>query len=282
MKKLRTALPLLLLSLNATASLEARELTRAWECDTFMDKPESALYAESTGLIYVSNISGEYFALDGGGFISTLNLDGTVQEAKWFCGGLNNPQGLALSGEKLFVADLTRIARIDLKSGELDKFIPIEDSKFINDLSADENGDIYATDCSLNRIYRIRGDAVELWLESPELNSPNGILCLKDTLLVINFQNGKLYSVNKADKSFTLVCDGIANGDGICSDGEGGFFVSGAWQGEVFHIDAQGTKTLVLNLGPEEKIVADISYIPSEKLLLIPTLYKTVLGYRWE
>lgn len=271
-----------LAGLQMTGLLRAQTLTSLWECDAVLDKPESALYCAECGSMFISNISGEYFEIDGTGFISKLGLDGSVTELKWFEGGLNNPQGLSSHDGILYVADLTRIVGINMESGQQESEIVIEGSEFINDLSVDVNGDIYASECKLNRIYRIRAEVVELWLEGSELNGINGILCLDEVVLFVNFVDGRFFAVDKLSKELTLIVDGIANGDGITSDGEGGFFVSGAWQGEVFHVDRDGIKKQVLDLGPEDKIAADITYIPSQQLLVIPTLNRTVLGYRCE
>lgn len=271
-----------LIFLSPNAALSAKSLTKAWECEALMDKPESALHCPQSGRILVSNISGDYFALDGTGFISALDLDGKVVQRSFASGGLDNPQGLAAHNGILYVADLTRVVAFDLESGQQLKVIEIEGSAFINDLSADANGDLYASECKLNRVYRIRDGAAELWLEATELNAVNGVLCLEQKILLANFGDGTVYSVDKYSKELTLVCDGVANADGIASDGANGFFISGAWQGEVFHFDLQGNKERVLDLGPEKKIAADICYLPSERLLIIPTLHQTVLAYRWE
>ncbi|MEQ9823532.1 MAG: ATP-binding protein [Puniceicoccaceae bacterium] len=266
----------------ASLPLAGRELTRVWQSEALMDKPESALFCADSERVFVSNISGDYFALDGTGFISTVALDGSILQLHWFFGGLNNPQGLALHEGLLYVADLTRVICINTQDGSLERIIAIEGSEFINDLSADANGDIYASDCKRNRIYRIREGVPTLWLEADAMNGINGILCEESRLLFINFTDGRLYAVNKATQEISMLCEGIANGDGITSDGAQGYFVSGAWQGEVFHINASGQKQLVLDLGTEGHIAADLTYLSESQLLLIPTLYQSLLAYRWQ
>jgi hypothetical protein len=91
--------------------------------------------------------------------------------------------------------------------------------------------------------------------------------------------NALLYSIDQTTKTFTQLASGIKNADGIVSDGSDGFFVSGAWQGEIFYIGSNKEKSLILDLGKEKKIAADIEYIPSKNLLLVPTLAKTVVAY---
>ena len=92
--------------------------------------------------------------------------------------------------------------------------------------------------------------------------------------------DGTAYAINKSTKKYKKIFTGIDNLDGIVSDGSNGFFVSGCWQGQIFHIDSDGNKKLIIDLGKEKIIAADIEYIANKKLLIIPTLYKTVIGYK--
>lgn len=277
-----TLLATLLLSGLAPLVSGARELVRIWETEPVMDKPESAAWDPATGRIFISSIGGDYFQIDGNGYISVIDPEGRVLEAKWYAEDLNNPQGLVLDGDKLYVADLTRVVVIDTKKAAQQAVIPAEGAQFLNDLTKDANGDIFISGCKTNRIYRIQSGKVEVWLDETSLNAPNGLFAENDRLLALSFNGGIMFSIDKQNKEMTQLCDGIANADGITPDGEGGYFASGAWQGEVFHIDAKGQKTLVLDLGPQKTIAADILYIPEKQLLVIPTLDKTVLGYRWK
>ena len=42
----------------------------------------------------------------------------------------------------------------------------------------------------------------------------------------------------------------------------------------------QTSMSYMMDIGKEKNITADIEYIANKKLLIIPTLYKTVIGYR--
>jgi hypothetical protein len=267
---------LLIISFNSFG----QTLTKAWETDTLLDLPESAIYDTQNNLIYISNIGGKYSQHDGNGFISKLDLNGTIVELKWAT-GFDSPQGLGLFNNQLFVADMNRVFVVDIKTGKTVKEYKIEAAKFLNDVTTDENGDVYVSDCVANKIYHISNDKVELWSEDPLLNGTNGLLCHKGKLYALNMGNGLLYSIDQPTKTFTELASGIKNADGIESDGNNGFFVSGAWQGEIFHINSNNEKTLILDLGKEKKIAADIEYIPSKKLLLVPTLAKTVIAYTY-
>jgi len=269
-------LPVLFLTFSFNSF--GQTLTKAWETDSLLDLPESAIYDIQNNLIYVSNIGGKYSQHDGNGFISKIGLDGKIIDLKW-ASGFDSPQGLGLINNQLFVADMNRVVVVDIKTGKNMKEYKIEAAKFLNDVTTDENGDVYVSDCVANKIYLISNDKVELWSEDPLLNGTNGLLCQKGKLYALNMGNGLLYSIDQTTKTFTELSSGIKNADGVVSDGNVGFFVSGAWQGEIFHINSNNEKSLILDLGKEKRIAADIEYIPSKKLLLIPTLAKTVVAY---
>jgi hypothetical protein len=276
--KLTAILSALLLLFTITSF--GQTLTKAWETDSLLDLPESALYDAQHDLIYVSNIGGKFSQHDGNGFISKIGLDGEIVELKWAT-GFDSPQGLGLFNNQLFVADMDRVVVVDIKTGKIVKEHKIEEAKFLNDITTDINGDVYVSDCVANKIYRITNGKVELWSEDPLLNGTNGLLCHKGRLYALNMGNALLYSIDHITKTFTELASGIKNADGIVSDGNNGFFVSGCWQGEIFHINSNNEKTLILDLGKEKKIAADIEYIPLMKMLLVPTLAKTVIAYTY-
>ena len=245
-----------------------------------MDKPESAVYDAENDLIYISNIGGEYFELDGNGFIAQVKPDGSIENLKWV-EGFNNPQGLALHNGKLYIADLTKVICVDVNQGAIEKEYRCKGAKFFNDVTVDAKGDVYVSDSFANCICRCRDDCMEVWDANLLLEKPNGLLRSKNDLFVLLFEKGILYKENLQTKELTQMCDGISNADGITSDGEGGFFVTGAWQGQIFHLNASGEKELVLDLQGLQT-TADITYIPKYHLLIAPTLDKTVVAYKWE
>jgi hypothetical protein len=54
--------------------------------------------------------------------------------------------------------------------------INLPGAKFVNDVAAASNGDIYVSDTYTNRIYRTgENKEAEVWLEDERLEFPNGL-----------------------------------------------------------------------------------------------------------
>jgi sugar lactone lactonase YvrE len=258
----------------------SQSLHRLWETDTLLLKPESAIYDSTNKIIYVSNINGEYLAKDGNGYISKINTNGKIETLKWVT-GLDNPQGMGIYKNKLYVADINRLVEINISTARIEKEYKVDTAKFFNDVTVDNNGDVYVSDCFGGKIYQLRNNKISIWASGSPLYQPNGLLCVSNNIFILNMGDKTIYKVNKKTKVFSTFCTNILNPDGIVTDGNDGYFVSGAWQGELFHINAKGEKTLLLSLLIDKTIIADIEYIPSLNLLLIPTLNKTLIAYKW-
>ncbi|MFC4476370.1 hypothetical protein [Flavobacterium chungangensis] len=257
----------------------SQNITKAWVSDSLFLKPESALYDSSKKILYISNINGEYLAKDGNGFISKLKTNGEIEVLKWV-DGLDNPQGMGLYKKKLYVADIDRVVQINTETAKIEKVYHVDNAKFLNDITIDTNGDIYVSDCFGNKIYKIANGKINVWAESGFLSKPNGLLCTKEDLLILNMESKTAFAINKLTKKSHQIFSGIDNLDGIVSYGKNGYIVSGAWQGQLFTIDLNGNKNLLIDLGKENIITADIEYIENDDLLIVPTLNKTVIAYR--
>ena len=108
---------------------------------------------------------------------------GTVKVGK-------RPRGMAISGGKLYVADITKVRVVDLASGKLVASIAVPNSVFLNDMTSDQSGKVYVTDMLADTIYRIDGDKPELFLKDAMLASPNGVFADGDRLIVASWGKG--------------------------------------------------------------------------------------------
>ena len=253
-----------------TTSLEETEpqLSMKWETDTIYETPESVLFDELSGMIYVSNIAGKPTEDDGNGYISMLTTDGKVKEQKW-AEGLSAPKGMAISNGKLFVTDISNFVVIDLESGDIVEEYPIQEAQFLNDVAASPEGKIYFSDMNTGKIYVYNEGNIELFIEGQE--KVNGLLVKDNHLYAATGAGFKV--IDMSDKSVEMVSEQVAGGDGIVALNNEDFVVS-RWVGEIYYVAQDGKTTKMLDSKDEKMNTADIGIIPSENLILVPTFFR--------
>lgn len=247
-------------------------IEEAWATDTVLRTPESVLYDEANDVIYVANI-GNYDPenTDGDGFISQLSPDGTVKELKWVT-GLNDPKGMGLYDNTLYVTDLNEVATIDVSSGEVTNTYPVEEAVFLNDITVSSDGKVYITDSNTDHIYLLENGQASTWMDDSTLQGPNGLLIEDDRLLLASAGGGFLAPINLENKRVEdHWLDEIPSADGIIKTATGDYIVS-TWQGEVHYVDPENNRSQkLLDTKDQEINSADIGYIESQELLLVPT-----------
>ena len=262
--------------------MKPMKLVKVWETDTTLRTPESVLY-DGNNTLYIANIDGKSDSLDGSGFISKVSLDGKIENLRW-TSGLNAPKGMGLYKDKLYVTDVYRLVCINTANGQAEKtWDAVGKNAFLNDVTVAKDGTVYVSDSRFDKIYRLQDGKWEVWMEGEQLNKPNGVLAVgKDKLMIGSTKIGALRSVDLATKTMTTIADGMANTDGIVPEGKGNYFVSD-WNGQVFHVSADGTKQQLLDTREQKINAADIDYIAKKKLLVVPTFFKNKLvAYRFE
>ncbi len=272
-----------LMSMVPNAKPKPLKLVKAWETDTTLRVPESVLYDGNDGL-YVANIDGKSDALDGSGFISKVSLDGTVTNLRW-TSGLNAPKGMGLYKNRLYVTDVYRLVVINTETGQAEKTYDAvkQEGAFLNDVTVAKDGTVYVSDSRADKIYRLKDDKWEVWMEGEQLDKPNGLLAVgKDKLMVGATKKGELRALNINTKTMMPIADGMTVTDGIVPEGKGNYFVSD-WNGQIFHVSADGTKQQLLDTRGDKINSADIEYVAKKKLLIVPTFFgNKLVAYRVE
>lgn len=242
--------------------------------------PESVVQA-TDGRVFVSEING--FGVDGDGQISVIEAGQVTLFAK----GLDDPKGLAIIGQSLYVADNKRILKLALsgpKQGQAEVFaaataFPVT-PLFLNDLEADLAGNLYVSDSGDLKgkggaVYQINAQGqVRLLINGQQDNrilAPNGLLMddTGDVLMVVDFASGILYSYNLATKQLLDIADGFGGGDGVLHHANGSMFVSDWKNGKVFRLDMNGEVT---PLAATYQSAADIALTKDEKVLMVPDM----------
>lgn len=246
---------------------------------TGLKTPESVVQTQD-GRIFISEIN--EFGKDSDGQITLIDAQG---ETSVFASGLDDPKGLAVIGENLYVADKTKIIKI-ATDGTQSVFVAPEafahPPQFLNDLEADPQGNLYVSDSGDilgsgkgGAIYKIDANGgVTLLIDGKQderVMAPNGLLA-DDTgniLLYVDFTSGVLYSLNTQTGTLTDLAEGFGGADGLVHHSNGTMYVSDWKSGKVFSVDVKGDVSLVKE---GYQSAADIAMTKDEKYLLVPDM----------
>ena len=219
---------------------------------TGLKNPESAAIACDGPDVRLGHRRG--MGKDGDGAVMIVSPGKAEPYAK----GLDDPKGLVCWRDWVFVADKTRVVRIDPHGIIYELAGPKDFPRpplFLNDLTIDEHGTLYVSDCGDLKgkggaIYRISTDRFVTTVADnehvPALKVPNGLLVDgPDHLLVIDFLSGELHRVSLSQGTFEKLAEGFPGGDGLVHDLDGNLYISQWSKGRVSVLPA-GSKQPVL------------------------------------
>ena len=258
------------------------------------------VYAPKQNVLFVSNIDGKPDQKDQNGFISKVSpSNGSIVELNWIT-GLNAPKGLAIynnnSSSRLYVSDITNLVEIDIGSGKIIKRFNAPGSAFLNDVALDDHGNIYVSDTVTDTIYKLDASAkdsnntsLKAWLQSPQLNGPNGLHfdIAKNRLIiaslgemskpgagieVVDLKNKNISSLGK--EGTTSPFGGL---DGIESDATGTrYYVTDNPAGKIYSVNSDGSEYMTL-IDLHTQGAADLGLIPNQSAIIIPLMQENKL-----
>lgn len=263
---------------QATSSGESAEnvaatykLEQVWASDTLLKTPESVIFDQKRGVIYVSNVNMNPWEKDNNGFISRLSEGGEIMDLEWIS-GMSGPKGMAIVNDMLFVADLDELVLIDLEHGKISSKIQVEGASGLNDITPGNDNDLYISDSNAGKIFRYADGKVSAFHDDAP-GRPNGLLMDQGKLLTAFSQTSEFLSYDPVSLEKTVIATGIGAGDGVTPTNNAGVYLVSDWNGEIFVIGTDGFKQSVLDTKEQKKNTADIWFIPEKSLVLVPTFF---------
>lgn len=244
--------------------------------------PESVLYDAAGDVYLVSNINGNPTGTDDNGFISRVAPDGRVLTLKWIDGAsaavtLHAPKGLAISGDTLYVTDITVVRMFDRRTGAPKGSVSIPGSTFMNDAAAGSDGTVYLTDSGLkpdfspsgtDAVYRLRNGRLSTVAKGPHLKGPNGVAVLPNgRLVVVSFSaTGEMYELTADGRQAQVQQLPQGQLDGVVVL-QGQVMLVSSWAASaVYRVTGSHAEVLVSNVPSP----ADIGYDSRRDRVLIP------------
>ncbi len=291
LSKLTFIAPFLLLYACGGANTESKQdindsiqvsLNHVWSTDTTqLATPECVTYDPASKVLYVSNLN-RANDIDNDGYIAIVNTDGSVENTQWVK-DLGAPLGNDIYDGHLYVNDGTEIVKINIESGQIVEKIEIEGAKRLNGISVGPNGDIYSADIEGNKIFKVnQAGEVSIAIESDELDRPNGVLLKGNDLIIASFNAQKLLCANLESKEIKTLGEGLENADGIIALDNDNYLVS-SWSGLVHFVGNDSKVQKILDTKDQNINAADITFIPEESLLIVPTFNaNSLMAYKLE
>jgi sugar lactone lactonase YvrE len=244
--------------------------------------PESAVYDPAAKRYFVSNFG------DG----NIIQIDSTGKKT-YFKKGLSKLLGILIYENTLYVVDNPKTVRgFDIKDGSPRLTVKIKEASFLNDITVDSSGFLYAGCSNTATIFKINTASQTYSIFAKTSGGINGIIYdkAKNRLLVCYFvEKAPINEINLKDSAIsTLVSTKFTNFDGLALDDSGNCYVS-EWgpgsfetgytkEGKIYKYDISFKK--------EPKIISSIHHGPADiyfniwkNELVIPSLLADTIEF---
>lgn len=255
------------------------------------DVPESAYFHAPSDAWYVSNMSLTDFnklaVKDGKGWISKLDKDGKVLEARWFETGLSTPAGIRATPKgQLVVVNIDELVFIDPATKAAQR-VAVPGAGLLNDVDVAADGTVYATDTFTNTIWSYAsGGTPQRLVQDDRLNLPNGILALPSRLLIAStgpfdqpMTRAELWGFSLEQKALTMLgfqgkLDGMERDDMA-------LLVSENPTARVYRVAIGEAPRLLRDFQALDglKSAGDIGFDPARRRLAVPDLQGNAVAF---
>lgn len=159
------------------------ELTESWRLEGFQ-MPESVIYDTANERIIIGNMVAMGAEAGENGYLSLVSPDGEMVEEQWVT-GLQDPRGMAIVDGQLFVADNMGFHIVSLDDGTLVETVTMQDAAFPNDVTADDDGNVYISDMFGQTIWRYANGEASIWFGPDDgMTFPNGLFAHDGQIIV--------------------------------------------------------------------------------------------------
>jgi DNA-binding beta-propeller fold protein YncE len=241
-----------------------------------LKNPQSFIVDPALGNYFISNINGNLLGRDNNGFI--IKLDSSGKPLFSIRGGspqitLHSPEGLAIKGNHLYVADIDSIRWFNKNSGKPLGHIDFTGIgvKRLRGLAFDDENNLYVSDVLANAIYKIKtgnDQRISIFQKDNRLGNPSGMIydSVRKRLLVVTQATGKILAVGVAGKISSVMQKAFNNLHGIAWDREDDLLVSDKSAGKIYKIKKFSQTEIV-----RENILtpASISFDYARNLILV-------------
>jgi len=281
MRKIKVALLasclLFSLQLLAQQAIVSPKLQKVWETPEGLNVPESSCYNPADNIIYVSNVVGNPDLKDGIGYISKINTKGEFIQKEWVK-GLNAPKGIGITKGVLYVTDIDEVVAINIKTGKILKKYKTSLAKSFNDIDTDKQGHVYVSEMVKHLVLMVGKDSLEVFAASDQIASVNGV-CDYGKEIILG-SKGNLIAIDKKTKAIRTIAEKTGYIDGLIVVGNNKIITSD-WRGKVQLIVPGQPIEVLLNTTDVKVNAADLGFIPSLNLLLVPTFNNNkVVAYK--
>jgi len=235
--------------------------------------PESVSY---------DKVKNRYIVSDPGSTAILQIAAGTGTITNFHNSGLFFPRGTTIVGNMLYVTDLGKLLGFNLTTDQLvvDTIIPT--AQGLNDVVADDKGNLYMSDDVINQIFKfeIKDTIGYAWAKN-DFDAPNGLWFDKanNRLIVVSFRDDSpIQAVDLTSKVVseikTTTHDYL---DGIAVDKNGNYYISSWGSNTIYRYNSSFLyeKEFSKNhSGP-----ADIVFIPEKDVIAVPNMNSGKIDY---
>jgi len=252
-----------------------------WQTEPVFQTPEAVLYDAKRAILIVGNYK-KTKAGETSEFLSRVDTRGNIKDLKWIT-GLNQPTGMAIHKDRLYVVERENLVRINIDAGRIEERFPIIGASFANDVAIDTNGIAYISDNgqeAQTAIRRFEDGQISPWMTTDEILRPNGLLVDGEYLVAYDNRRQALVRIHRSSQEVQVIAAIVSGtraiGDGIVKLDTDTYLVT-AWGGQSWIVNRTGSVVPLLDTNSLTPVQgsrvnhADVAYVPQQRMWIIPT-----------